>query len=57
MNLQEIREFKVGLLDMVHEQSTDPVPDLGAVKELVDRFCARLEEESGEEGEAGQARG
>jgi len=49
MTLKEIREFKVGLLDLVNEQASEPVPDLDSVRDLVDAFIGKLEIEHGEE--------
>lgn len=46
MNAQEIREFRLELLDLVHEQAAEPVPDIEAIRELVDGFTRRLEEEA-----------
>lgn len=45
MTLKEVRDFRHALLDMVHEQSTDPVPDLESLKALVEGFTRMLEEE------------
>ena len=54
MTPREIREFRLELLDLVQEQSTEPVPDIEAVKALVEGFCGRLEAEAA--GKAGGIR-
>jgi hypothetical protein len=49
MTPQEIREFKLELLDSVHELATEPVADLDGVKQRVEEFFAQLEADSGKE--------
>ena len=39
----EIEEFRISLLDMVQEQSKEPVPDLESLRDLVVGFTSRLE--------------
>ena len=49
MNVQEIRQFKVALLDDIHELSCDPVADTEPVKQKLEAFFLKLEAESGQE--------
>jgi len=53
MTLTEVRDFRVELLDAVHEMASEPVPDLESVRAPVEGFTRRLEEEIGE-AEAGK---
>jgi hypothetical protein len=52
MTPQELREFKIELLDDIHELATEPVNDPEAVKAKVEEFFDRLESELGEVAEA-----
>jgi hypothetical protein len=45
MTLAEIRAFRRELLDAVHEQASEPVPELESIKGVVDEFTGRLEVE------------
>jgi hypothetical protein len=50
MNAQEIRAFRVDLLDGIHELATEPVADAEEVRRKVNEFFDRLERETdGEE--------
>lgn len=46
MTLKQITDFRLELLDLVHEQSTEPLPDIEAIRALVEGFTRRLEEET-----------
>ncbi|MCA1585550.1 MAG: hypothetical protein LC791_12555 [Acidobacteria bacterium] len=48
MNIQEIRAFKIDLLDEIHEMSQDPIPDIDAVKATVENLFVKLEASCGE---------
>jgi hypothetical protein len=43
------REFKADLLDLVEEQATQPVPDIEAVRVMVEGLFSKLEAEIGKE--------
>jgi len=48
MTVQEIRAFKVDLLDEINTLATEPVPNTEEVKRQIDDFFSRLEESVGE---------
>ena len=49
MNAQTIREFKIELLDDLHELASEPVADPEPTKRIIEAFFQRLEEVNGEE--------
>jgi hypothetical protein len=49
MTIAEIRDFKVSLLDDIHELASDPVADPEELRQKVEAFFSRLEAESGKE--------
>jgi hypothetical protein len=51
MHAREIGDFRLELLDLVHELSQDPVGAAEAVRERVNEFFGRLEASIGEEAE------
>jgi hypothetical protein len=51
MHAREIGDFRLELLDLVHELSQDPVGAAEAVSERVNEFFGRLEASIGEEAE------
>jgi hypothetical protein len=48
MNAQDIREFKVELLDEIHELASEPVVDPEPIRRKVESFFSKLEEAIGE---------
>jgi hypothetical protein len=48
MTAAEIRDFKVELLDEIHELASDPVADPEDVRQKVEQFFAKLEVAFGE---------
>jgi hypothetical protein len=49
MNAQVIREFKLELLDEIHELATEPVADPEPIKQKIESFFQRLIETNGKE--------
>ena len=50
MTAADIKQFKVELLDDIHELAQDPVADPEEIRVKVERFFAELEAEVGKEG-------
>ena len=48
MTPAEIRGCKVELLDDIHELASEPVADAEAVRQRIEAFFSKLEEEIGE---------
>ena len=46
MTPAEIREFKIDLLDDIHELATEPVGDPEAIRRKVEEFFSKLEAET-----------
>jgi hypothetical protein len=49
MDAAEIRQFKVELLDEIHELATEPVADPESLRVRIEEFFDKLEAESGKE--------
>ena len=48
MTIQELRDFKVELLDDIHELATEPVADPESVRQKIEEFFMKLEAANGE---------
>lgn len=47
MTVQDIRAFKVDLLDTVHELATEPVPNTEEIRHKIEALFSELEKQLG----------